>query len=270
MSIPEEEISDATVRSRRRTQMPRYLEDYEVDYVPEQRLVHTPSGHSNEGEQSVGATGGPLPPCNTLVAGIDHFPAFEGTPHFPPEVLQMRLKDLEEENRQLRRDLREHSAAHSPRHLSPSQPINSLRHSMRNMEEQASTSTSYHRVTSSRDQRNPRYEKDKSVKCSEDKLCAERQRDRIDEIIHELQRMKASSKTSRSASPPSKRAATPQRAEHADDRYQHPREPSTHYYSPTSRQQQPYVPYHSSLPPSRENIYRGPTPTVPDFTGISY
>lgn len=41
MSIPEEEISDATVRSRRRTQMPRYLEDYEVDYVPDQQLVRT-------------------------------------------------------------------------------------------------------------------------------------------------------------------------------------------------------------------------------------
>ncbi len=73
-------------------------------------------------------------------------------------------------------------------------------------------------------------------------------------------------KTSRSASPPPKHAATPQRAEHADDHYQHQRQPYTHYYSPTSRQQQPYVPYRSSLPPSQENIYRGPTPTIPDFT----
>ncbi|KAF4113663.1 hypothetical protein G5714_006208 [Onychostoma macrolepis] len=161
MSITKEEISDATVHSRRRTQMPRYLEDYEVDYVPEQRLVHTPSGHSNEGEQLEGATGGPLPPFNTLVAGIDHFPTYEGTPHFSPEVLQMHLKDLEEENRQLRCDLREHS----PRPVSASQPIHSPRHSMRNMEEQASTSTSYHRVTPSRDQRDPRYERDKSEKC---------------------------------------------------------------------------------------------------------
>ncbi|KAF4103566.1 hypothetical protein G5714_016449 [Onychostoma macrolepis] len=190
------------------------LEDYEVDYVPEQRLVHTPSGHSNEGEQLVGATGGPLPPFNTLVAGIDHFPAYEGTPHFSPEVLQIHLKDLEAENHQLRCDLREHS----PRPVSASQPIHSPRHSMHNMEEQASTSTSYHRVTSSRDQRDPRYERDKSEKCSEDKSCAERQCDRTDEIIHELQKMKASSKTSRSASPPPKRAATPPRAEHADDR----------------------------------------------------
>ncbi len=172
--------------------MPRYLENYEVDYVSKQQLVHTPSGHSNEGEQLVGATGSPFATCNPLVASIDHFPASKGIPHFSPEVLQMCLKDLEEENSRLRRDLREHSAAHSPRPLSPSQSINSPRHSMRNMEEQASTSTSYHRVTSTRDQRDPRYEKDKSVNFNEDKLCAERQRDRIDEIIHELQRMKVS------------------------------------------------------------------------------
>ncbi len=256
MSILEEEISDATVRSRRRTQMPRYLENYEVDYVSEQQLVHTPSGHSNEGEQLVEASGGPFAIGNPLVASIDHFPASKGIPHFSPEVLQRRLQDLEEENSRLRHDLREHSAAHSPRPLSPSQSIHSPRHSMRNMEEQASTSTSYHRVTSTRDQRDPCYEKDKSVNFNEDKLCAERQRDRIDEIILELQRMKVNFKTSRSASPPPKHAATLQRAEHADE----------HYNSPTSRQQQPYVPYRSSLPHSQENIYRGPTPTIPDFT----
>ncbi len=119
MSILEEEISDATLRSRRRTQMPRYLKNSEVDYVPEQQLVHTPSGHSNEGEQLVGATGGPFAACNPLVASIDHFPAYKG---------------------------------------------------------------------------------------------------------------------------------------------------SRHYYSPTSRQQQTYVPYRSSLPPSQENIYCGPTPTIPDFS----
>ncbi len=256
MSILEEEISDATVRSHRRTQMPRYLENYEVDYVSEQQLVHTPSGHSNEGEQLVGASGGPFAIGNPLVASIDHFPASKGIPHFSPEVLQRRLQDLEEENSRLRHDLREHSAAHSPRPLSPFQSIHSPRHSMRNMEEQASTSTSYHRVTSTRDQRDPCYEKDKSVNFNEDKLCAERQRDRIDEIILELQRMKVNFKTSRSASPPPKHAATLQRAEHADE----------HYNSPTSRQQQPYVPYRSSLPHSQENIYRGPTPTIPDFT----
>lgn len=91
----------------------RCLADYEVNYVPEHRSAHTHSDHSNEAEQLIGATGGSLPPPNTLVADIDHFPANEENTHFSPEVLQLRLKDLEEENRQLRHDLREHSASHS-------------------------------------------------------------------------------------------------------------------------------------------------------------
>ncbi|KAK2890620.1 hypothetical protein Q8A67_013263 [Cirrhinus molitorella] len=143
MSTPDEETSDATVRARHQTQMPRYLKDYEVDYVPEQRLVHTASDHSHKEEQLVGATGGPLAPCNTLVACNVYLPAYEGNPHISPEVLHVRLKDLEEENHQLRRELREHSAAHSPRPLSPSQLVLSPSHSMHNMEEQASTSMSY-------------------------------------------------------------------------------------------------------------------------------
>ncbi|XP_048030334.1 uncharacterized protein LOC125279307 [Megalobrama amblycephala] len=262
MSIHSEENRDVTVRSRRRTQMPRYLEDYEVDYVPEQRSAHTPSNHSNEGEQLIGATGGPLPPHNTLVAGIDHFPAYEGNPHFSPEALQMRLKDLEEENRQLRRNLSEQSAPHTPRSLSPSQLFCSPRHLTRNMEDR--TSPPHHKVTSTRDQRDPRYERERSVKHSEDNLHAERQRDRIDEIILELQRMKVSSKQFRSTSPSPERA--PQRAERADECYHQPRQLSTHYYSPSSRRQRPFMPHRSSSPPSQENTYRGPTPTIPNFT----
>lgn len=196
MSIHGLEISDATVHSRCRTQMPKYLDDYEVDYVPEQPSAHKPSDHSNVGEQPIGATGGPLPLHSTLVAGIDHFPAYGGNAHFSPEALEMRLKDLEKENRQLRRDLSEHSAAHTSRSLSPSQPFHSLRHLTCNMENRISTSPSHHRVTSTRDQSDPRYEGERSVKHSKDKLHSERQCDRIDEIIHELQRMKAGSKQS--------------------------------------------------------------------------
>ncbi len=70
MSILEEEISDATVRSRHRTQMRRYLENYEVDYVSEQQLVHTASGHSNEGEQLVGATGSPFATCKPWLLAL--------------------------------------------------------------------------------------------------------------------------------------------------------------------------------------------------------
>lgn len=246
--------------------MPKYLDDYEVDYVPEQPSAHKPSDHSNVGEQPIGATGGPLPLHSTLVAGIDHFPAYGGNAHFSPEALEMRLKDLEKENRQLRRDLSEHSAAHTSRSLSPSQPFHSLRHLTCNMENRISTSLSHHRVTSTRDQSDPRYEGERSVKHSKDKLHSERQCDRIDEIIHELQRMKAGSKQSRSISPSPERAVSPQRAEHADESYHHSRHPSSHYYSPTSRQQRPFVPYHSSLPISQENTYRGPTPTIPNFT----
>ncbi|KAI7807136.1 hypothetical protein IRJ41_022744, partial [Triplophysa rosa] len=112
-SLTGEETSDPTVRSRRPTRMPKYLDEYEVEQAPDQQSVHTPSHHSNEGEQILGATGSRSPPHGTQVAYIDRSSAHEEKAHFNPVALQQRLIDLEKENSQLRCDLREHSTAHS-------------------------------------------------------------------------------------------------------------------------------------------------------------
>lgn len=118
MSLPGEESSDPTVCPRYQTQMPKYLNEYEVEQALDQQSEHTPPHYSNEGEETLlGATGRQSPLPNTLVADIDRSSAHEENAHFNSEALQRRLRDFERENCQLRCDLREHSTAHSSRSL---------------------------------------------------------------------------------------------------------------------------------------------------------